>query len=116
MNDYLAIEDLKPFYLYKIRARNANLGIWRPEQKGFTIRREKFGDYFIFTEYHWDTGAPFGTVRPIEELEPTDFTEEDFKCITKTGKYGKYIIEAGYNKFMDYMIKKMEEYNDRNEN
>jgi len=30
--------------------------------------REKFGNEFLFEEFHWDTGPPFGTVNPKEEL------------------------------------------------
>jgi hypothetical protein len=36
---------------------------------GFVGIREKFGSEYLFTEYHWDTGAPCGTVHPVELLE-----------------------------------------------
>jgi hypothetical protein len=56
--------------LYRIRCRNSNCGIWLPEEKGFQIARTKFGSDFLTTEYHWDTGPPYGTARPYVMLEP----------------------------------------------
>lgn len=62
------MEKLKPNFLYRIKARNAYLGVWMPEKQGFVILRNKFGSEYPFVEYHWDTGAPYGTVVPEEEL------------------------------------------------
>lgn len=33
----------------------------------------------MFEEYHWDTGEPYGTVKPIEEIEecPKDMNDKD---------------------------------------
>lgn len=64
----IPLENCKHGYLYKIDSRNLILGVFNQESKGFIGIREKFGDEFLFTEYHWDTGAPFGTVKPQEEL------------------------------------------------
>jgi hypothetical protein len=33
------------------------------------LRYEKFGEVYLFDEYHWDTGEPFGTAVPKKELE-----------------------------------------------
>lgn len=33
------------------------------------MRYEKFGEVYLFDEYHWDTGEPFGTAVPKKELE-----------------------------------------------
>lgn len=52
--------------LYKIGSRNLSYGVFRTESRGFIGIREKFGDRFLFEEYHWDTGEPFGTVTPLE--------------------------------------------------
>ena len=86
---YLTIEECKHGGLYKISSRNLALGVYNEPSKGFIGIREKFGDEFLFTEYHWDTGEPFGTVQPREFLEmyPGDpeesverpATEEDTK-------------------------------------
>lgn len=110
MNDYIPMENLKPFYLYRIRARNAMYGIWLSQEQGFMIRRSKFGNYYTFIEYHWDTGAPFGTVCPIKELEPTGFVYEDFmnKEVTRGGN--TYLMEAKYDEIMEYLKNKTEEY------
>jgi hypothetical protein len=67
--EYIKIKELKNNYLYEIKARNANRGIWLENEKGFIISRFKFGSNFTFIEYHWDNGPPFGTVRPIKEIE-----------------------------------------------
>lgn len=72
-SDCIKMEDLKGGYLYKIAARNSNHGIWIPERRAFAISRFKFGDNYIFEEYHWDTGTPYGTVKPLEEIEESPF-------------------------------------------
>lgn len=55
--------------LYRIFSRNLSLGVFNEGSKGFIGVREKFGDRYLFTEYHFDTGAPHGTVFPKELLE-----------------------------------------------
>lgn len=72
---YIKIEDMKHGYLYRIHARNARYGIWNEEHKSFIISRVKFVDNYLFEEYHWDTGAPYGTARPLEELEKAPTTD-----------------------------------------
>lgn len=59
------MDQLVPGRLYWLLARNAYFGVWHPEDQGFVILREKFGNRYLFTEYHWDTGEPFGTVKPF---------------------------------------------------
>lgn len=54
--------------VYKLYSRNLVVGVWNEDVKGFAGIREKFGDRFIFTEYHWDNGAPNGTAHGIEDL------------------------------------------------
>ena len=39
------------------------------KEKAFTISRVKFSDNYLFDEYHYDTGAPYGTVYPFKEIE-----------------------------------------------
>jgi hypothetical protein len=50
--------------LYRISSRNFVYGVFSAETRGFVGIREKFGSEYLFTEYHFDTGAPFGTVIP----------------------------------------------------
>jgi hypothetical protein len=64
----ISIEDCKKGYLYLINSRNLDLAVYDGDG-GFIGIREKFGQRFLFTEFHWDTGEPYGTVRPQEELE-----------------------------------------------
>lgn len=76
---YLPVEEMKPFYLYKIHARNSNFGIWHPKRKVFVISRFKFKDNFLCQELHWDTDKHHGTAKPLKELEKTPFEMDDFK-------------------------------------
>jgi len=64
---HIKLEDCQKGHIYKISARNFNIGIFDGDT-GFIGVREKFGDRYLFTEYHWDTGPPFGTVRPLEAI------------------------------------------------
>ena len=73
--EYLKIDQLKAGYLYKIIARNANYGIWLPQKKSFIISRVKFGENYLFEEYHWDCEA-FATVKPLEEIEKSPFNAD----------------------------------------
>lgn len=47
--------------VYRIKSRNLSIGVY-DGSGGFIGIREKFGDRYLFTEYHWDQGPPFGTV------------------------------------------------------
>ena len=78
--DYLKISDLKDRHSYKICARNAYVGIWISSDKSFLISRYKVGQNpYLFHEYHWDTGEPFGTAKPIELIEKCPFViKEDY--------------------------------------
>jgi hypothetical protein len=44
-------------------------GVFNENTKGFIGIREKFGHEYLSTEYHWDTGSPFGTAKPVELLD-----------------------------------------------
>jgi len=66
----IPLDECKNGMLYRISSRNLSLGVFREAVSGFIGIREKFGNYYLFTEYHWDTGPPFGTVHALEELEP----------------------------------------------
>jgi hypothetical protein len=70
--EYIKLEDLRDGYLYRIMARNASYGIYH--DGGFYISRWKFGRNYIFVEIHWDLSDSFGTVKPLEEIEPAPFS------------------------------------------
>jgi len=54
--------------LYHIGCRNMDYGVYDGKE-GFIGIREKFGHEFLFTEYHFDQGAPFGTVHTVIDTE-----------------------------------------------
>lgn len=55
------------------------MGVYNPVNKGFIGIRTKFKNRFLATEYHWDTGEPFGTAIPHDALEqiPEDIELSD---------------------------------------
>ena len=65
---YIPMNKCKDGHLYIIKARNADIGVYVADKKGFRISRFKFKDNFIYMEDHWDTGEPFGTVKPLMKL------------------------------------------------
>lgn len=79
----IPMSECKPGYLYVIRARNARIGIYNSSEEGsFTISRYKFQANYLFEEYHWDTGAPFGTAKPIRELCEAPAFQDDKEKLT----------------------------------
>ena len=71
LTEYLSKEACKDRQLYRIRSRNLDLGVYRAESGGFLGIRTKFGRRYVFEEYHWDNGEPYGTVKPIADLGET---------------------------------------------
>jgi len=78
--DFISLKNCKDRFLYKIRSRNLSLGVFNIATSGFIGIREKFRDLYLFEEYHYDTGAPHGTVHPLEKLEllPEDIVLNEF--------------------------------------
>jgi hypothetical protein len=64
---------------YRIKSRNLLVGVFDQRRSGFVGIRHKFERIYLFTEFHYDTGA-FGTVEPIEEIEkcPVEDLREHF--------------------------------------
>jgi len=95
---YIPIKDCKPGYLYRVDCRNASFGIFKTEDSAFEIARTKWPDFipFLFDEYHYDTGAPYGTALPIKELEkcPDDILKDDVRRLEwiqqKEKEYGSH--------------------------
>jgi hypothetical protein len=50
--------------VYDLYSRNLRLGVYTGAGTFIGIR-EKFRARFLDQEQHWDTGAPFGTARPL---------------------------------------------------
>lgn len=103
IENYIKIADLKDGHLYKIIARNASYGIWIARRQAFAISRIKFGDNFIFEEYHYDCES-FATAQPTEELEEAPFGSEniEIKYTKKNGKeYFGYKDEIALLKYLN---------------
>lgn len=66
--DKIDMDALVEREVYRIRCRNLSVGVWDPSQRGFIGVREKFGDNYLFTEYHYDADPHVGTVRLMEPL------------------------------------------------
>lgn len=49
--------------IYHIACRNLSFGVFDGDE-GMIGIREKFGSTYLFTEYLWEQGPPYGTVRP----------------------------------------------------
>lgn len=65
----IPFSECKPGWTYQIIARNASVGIFDSEKRGFVIRRYKFGHINTFVELHWEVDDRFGTAQPIKEIE-----------------------------------------------
>jgi hypothetical protein len=58
-------KNLVPRGVYRVHSRNLVVAVWNGSS-GFIGIRHKFDDSFLFTEYHYDDGPPYGTLKPIE--------------------------------------------------
>lgn len=65
-SDYLKVDELKPGHVYKVYARNFDLGVWDGKRHIIGVRH-KFRDTFLFGEVHWDLCSSFGTCKPYED-------------------------------------------------
>jgi len=70
-SDRIPLDQCRDRRVYRVLSRNLSLGVFRASSRGFIGIRTKFGSRFLFEEYHWDTGAPYGTANPLEELGVT---------------------------------------------
>ncbi len=55
---------------YVIHARNGGVGVAVDEdgELGYRLHRVKFGQHYLFVEFDWDEGEPFGTVIPLAPI------------------------------------------------
>lgn len=67
--DCVPLKDCVHGRLYKLHCRNLLYGVFNEKNNGFIGIREKFGSEYLFTEYHHETGAPFGTVFGVIDTE-----------------------------------------------
>ena len=81
--NYIPLDQCITGPLYRIHSRNLKLGIF-DGKTGFIGIRLKFGFKYLFTEYHWDQGPPYGTVQPKEDLGPIPDDIEIYDCRFET--------------------------------
>jgi hypothetical protein len=65
----IPLTECKDRAVYRLRSRSLDFGVFVAATKGFIGIREKFGNKYLFTEYHYDTGPPIGTAKPLELLD-----------------------------------------------
>jgi hypothetical protein len=86
-------------HVYRLLSRNLSVGVFNGNI-GFIGVREKFGDEYLFTEYHWDNGAPYGTAHPKEDLGPipdgVELRENGPPVCKKTGRPVTWRNESQY--------------------
>lgn len=108
MEDYIPLENCCNRFVYRIHSRNLAVGVYSVERRGFIGIREKFDWRYLFTEYHWDTGPPFGTVRPIRYLcilpAQIDLTES---WIKKTPTGDRYRMNWQLFRFLDKLERRI---------
>ena len=96
--------------LYEVWCRNLALGIY-DGNGGFIGIRTKFGDRYLFTEYHYDYDSHCGTVRDIrdtgvdlpEEIEPRESLGTVDQCTDRYVAFHRTSNEIpfGYWYFID---------------
>jgi hypothetical protein len=77
LKPYIKLKDCKDGYTYRVEAHNGQVGIFCKESSWFELSKIKFGKNYIFEEFHYDVGAPFGSVLPIYEIEKAPIFEND---------------------------------------
>lgn len=92
-------------HLYTLNARNLTLGVYNANLKAFIGIRTKLGSRFLDIEFHWDTGSPFGTACPLEDvgilpdsIEPIDgHGDPDLRLRTPNDELFTYLLNAQEN-------------------
>lgn len=99
----IALEDTKDKTFYIIKARNAFIGFYNKEDSSFDILRTKFGRTSLSKEYHWDTGAPYGSAKPLKELKTnTSFNTEEGDLRLELLRLGDYYKELYHRLLKEY--------------
>jgi len=88
--NFIFLEKCVDGHLYRINARNGHYGVFNQDTGGFTLARGKFNNLFLFEEFHWDTGPPFGTVKLLGDLGEID--TKDRKALLEYLN----LLESGY--------------------
>ena len=67
-DDKIPLSQCEEGAVYELHSRNLVVGVFVKDKAGFIGIREKFGSRYLFMEYHYDIGAPYGTVQPVKKL------------------------------------------------
>jgi hypothetical protein len=113
MSNYLPMGEMKDGYLYKVNCRNASFGIWRASENSFVIRRMKFYAIYKFEEYHYDTGPPFGTAKPLKELELSPFEDKDYKHVVVEQDGKEYLTLPKEEEILNYLNERGDYYEEQ---
>lgn len=104
----IELENCIDGHLYELNSRNLSYGIFTKFNNGFLGIRTKFGHRYLFTEFHWDTGEPFGTASPLKDLGNSPFKLEStaiehayFVGLDKPEPIKEEVEE--YNKIFSYL-------------
>lgn len=85
---------------YVIHARNGGVGVAVMDDGciGYELHRVKFGANYLFVEWDWDVGPPFGTAIPLRALdgEPPEGDDERLAWLAEREEECREEIEAAW--------------------
>jgi hypothetical protein len=103
---YIPVGECINGHVYRIRARNGRIGVFdKKNDNAFILSRHKFGDNFLYPEYHWDNGKPYGTVMPLEYLWELPPMESDDMLLAYLNNLTKTVKGEEYPELKDIMDK-----------
>jgi len=89
--NYISLKDCVPRWIYKLDSRNLAIGVYDGDN-GFIGIRTKFGDRYLFIEYHWDYGGDYATVKPLEKIGELP---EEIECNEHDALYCDKCLKRG---------------------
>lgn len=99
MEAFIPKEATIPRGVYLLNSRNIFVGVYDGDG-GFIGIRRKFHDEFLFAEYHWDNGPPYGTVKPYKFLmmlpEDIEVRESSPRTCNNCGALVDWTAEGGW--------------------
>ena len=111
----IPLKDCKKGYVYELSSRNLLVGLFDGDA-GFIGIRKKFGNLYLFTEYHWDTGPPFGTVQPLKQIYFFRDTFDENKDYDEIFTFLKPFDELVYKQREKEYLKWRQKYKERQKN
>jgi hypothetical protein len=66
------VDEVEVGRAYVIHARHGGVGVAVRNAEGrlgYELHREKFGAHYLFTEWDWADGEPFGTAIPLRKID-----------------------------------------------